>query len=263
VSESGFHAWRGRPTNYGEDSDQTLAERLVKALSNSWFTYGVRRLTDEIRDQGDLVNHKRVARVKRKYGIYPRIPKAFVITTDSDHDLPIAENHLNREFSVDGPNQVWVSDITYLRGVGHWWFLAVIIDLFSRRVVGWSVANHMRAELVCSALDQAIAHRGTLPKMFHSDRGSQYASEVLKDMLRDSDVTQSMSRRANCWDNAVAESFFGRLKSECIGDLCFETEKQVRQHIFEYIEVFYNRKRRHSYLNNKSPHDFESEMTFH
>lgn len=201
------------------------------------------------------MNHKRVARLKQENGIYPKQYKRFVVTTDSNHDKSVADNLLNREFEVDEPNQVWVSDITYIDTSLGFVYLAVVIDLFSRAVVGWQLADHMRAELVCDAVRMAQARRGCLPKLFHSDRGSQYVSEELEAVL--TNVTISMSRKGNCWDNAVAESFFGTLKTEHVNFENYYNMREARTSLFRYIEGFYNRKRRHSFLGNRAPMEFE------
>lgn len=217
--------------------------------------YGVPRLTQELKAQGETINHKRVARLKREHSIYPKQHKRFVVTTDSKHNQRIAQNALNRQFSVDEPNKVWVSDITYIPLATGYVYLAVVIDLYSRAVVGWQLANHMRAELVCEAVAMAKTRRGCLPELFHSDRGSQYVSEELENMLVG--VTISMSRKGNCWDNAVAESFFGTLKTEHVNFEKYFNLREARTSLFQYIEGFYNRRRRHSHLGYRSPDNFE------
>lgn len=238
--------------------DGRLLALLWAFFIESQRTYGVRRLTDDLKDAGEVVNHKRVARLKQENGLYPKQHKAYVITTDSTHGKAVAENILDRQFRVDAPNEVWVSDITYIGTASGWVYLAVIIDLYSRQVIGWQVAEHMRAELVCQALAQACARRGCLPKLFHSDQGVQYVSERLEDMLKG--VTISMSRKGNCWDNAVAESFFGTLKTEHVNFEKYKNIHEARMSLFQYIEGFYNRKRRHSHLGNVAPEVFEAMM---
>lgn len=233
-----------------------LLPKLMKCYHDNQKVYGVPRLTRELNDQGEAINHKRVARLKREHSIYPKQHKRFVVTTDSRHEKPVAQNELNREFNVDESNKVWVSDITYIPIATGYVYLAVVIDLYSRAVVGWQVANHMRAELVCEAVAVAQARRGCLPELFHSDRGSQYVSEELEDLLED--VTISMSRKGNCWDNAVAESFFGTLKTEHVNFEKYFNLREARTSLFQYIEGFYNRKRRHSHLGYISPNNFEA-----
>lgn len=256
VSKSGYYDWRSRPENPRQTDETRIVTHLKACFEASQRTYGVRRLTDDLNDALDeRVNHKRVARLKQKHGIYPKQHKAYVVTTDSGHGKPVADNQLDRQFRVSRPNAVWVSDITYIATDAGWVYLAVVIDLYSRMVIGWQLAEHMRAELVCQAVAMARARRGCLPELFHSDRGSQYVSEELEDVLEG--VTISMSRKGNCWDNAVAESFFGTLKTEHVNHEVFDTIYDARLSLFQFIEGFYNRKRRHSYLGNVSPVRFE------
>lgn len=239
-----------------KQKDVRLLEQLNRFFQESQRTYGVRRLTDDLKDAGEEVNHKRVARLKREHGIYPKQHKAYVITTDSRHGQAVADNLLDRRFTVDTPNAVWVSDITYIGTAAGWVYLAVIIDLYSRMVIGWQVAEHMRAELVCQALAHARARRRCLPALFHSDQGVQYVSEALEEQLNG--VTVSMSRKGNCWDNAVAESFFGTLKAELVDHESYKNIRDARMSLFQYIEGFYNRRRRHSHLGNIAPEVFEA-----
>ena len=228
---------------------------MKQCFQDSQKTYGVIRLTEDLKEQGENINHKRVARLKRENSIYPKQHKAFVVTTDSTHGKAVASNVLNRQFRVFKPNEVWVSDITYIATKSGWVYLAVVLDLYSRMVVGWQLGDHMRAELVCQAVENAEFSRACLPKLFHSDRGSQYVSEELEDVL--SGVTISMSRKGNCWDNACAESFFGTLKTEHVNHENYKNIDEARMSLFQYIEQFYNRKRRHSHLGYVSPSSFE------
>jgi len=238
-----------------EQSDTELLPKLVECFEQSQSTYGVRRLTDDLNDLGEDVNHKRVARLKQEYDIYPKQHKKFVVTTDSTHGRVVAKNVLNRQFTVNKPNTVWVSDITYIGTATGWIYLATIIDLYSRMIIGWQLANHMRSSLVCEAIDNAKRNRGCLPELFHSDRGSQYVSDEVDAKLKT--VNISMSRKGNCWDNAVAESFFGTLKTEHVNHERYKNIQEARLSLFQYIEGFYNRKRRHSHLGNISPLKFE------
>jgi transposase InsO family protein len=194
-------------------------------------------------------------------GICVRPKRRFKPTTDSNHSLPIAENVLGRNFSAPEPDKAWVADITYIPTCQGWLYLAVIIDLFSRRVVGWSMAEHMRVDLVLAALQAALGHRIPAPSglVFHSDRGSQYASGDYRGALQAAGISCSMSRRGNCWDNAVAESFFGTLKTEFVHAQSFATREIAKTAIVEWIEVFYNRQRIHSTLNYLSPVQFEQQ----
>lgn len=238
-----------------KQDDVQLLETLRDCFTQSQRTYGVRRLTDDLNALGEGVNHKRVARLKRENAIYPKQHKAYVVTTDSAHGQAVADNVLDRQFTVDNPNAVWVSDITYIRNAAGWVYLAVIIDLYSRMVVGWQLAEYLRAELVCQALAQAHARWGCLPQLFHSNQGVQYVSEAVETMLKD--VAISMSRKGNCWDNAVAESFFGTLKTEHVNHESYQNLAEARMSLFQDIEGFYNRRRRHSHLGNVAPEVFE------
>jgi transposase InsO family protein len=194
----------------------------------------------------------------RENGISARPLKKFRKTTDSNHNFPIAPNLLERHFEADSTDQVWVSDITYIWTARGWAYLAVIVDLFSRRVVGWSLENHMRTELVLNALEMAHGHRSITPGLiFHSDRGVQYASNEFREVLSKHGITQSMSRKGDCWDNAVAESFFATIKRELVRKCLWLNPRAARASIHEYIEVFYNRKRKHSTNGNLSPVDYE------
>ena len=194
-----------------------------------------------------------------KLGIRPRQKRKFKVTTDSSHAFPVAENVLNRDFTTTEPDRAWVADMTYIATAEGWLYLAIIIDLFSRRVVGWSMAEHMRTELVSTALKAALGHRipASTGLVFHSDRGSQYASTDYQNALKIADIAGSMSRRANCWDNAVAESFFGTLKTELIHPMIFATRAKAKTVIAEWIEVFYNRQRIHSTIGYLAPVQFE------
>jgi transposase InsO family protein len=254
VSTSGFYHWRSKPKEI-PTKDEKLLDKLISLFDESQGTYGVTRLTNDLRELGEVINHKRVARAKRENGLYPKQCRYFVVTTDSKHGKPVAKNHLNRQFKVSEPNTVWVSDITYIPYRHGMLYLSVVLDLHSRKVIGWQLANHMKAELVSETIERAIVRRGCLPKLFHSDRGSQYVSELVANKLQG--VTISMSRKGNCWDNAVAESFFGTLKLEHINFENYVTMDQARASLFNYIEGFYNRTRKHSSLNYLSPNDFE------
>ncbi len=257
VSLSGYYSWQSRPMSKRDIENQKLLTMLQNSFAQSHKTYGILRLQADLKNQGVIANHKRIAQIKRKNDIYPRQFKCFVTTTDSNHDSPVAKNELNRAFDKVKKNQVWVSDITYITTNVGWVYLAVIIDLYARKVVGWDVDNHMRASLVCNALSNATETRNGLPEMFHSDRGVQYVSEELEKILDKKKVTISMSRKGNCWDNAVSESFFGTLKQELIHHEKYKNLEEVRMSLFKYIEAFYNRKRLHSTLGYKSPDEYE------
>lgn len=202
------------------------------------------------------MNHKVVEDLMHEHGISPRRKRKFRSTTDSKHQLPINENVLNRDFSPERPNEVWASDITYIETHEGWLYLAAFIDLHSRMVIGWSMSSNIDAELVVSAYQMALNRRGIHPRIVHSDRGCQYASGYFRKVLSD-ECIQSMSRKANCWDNAVCESFWGTLKSELIYHHTFRTRDEARTAIFDYIEIFYNKRRLHSSLGYLSPEEFE------
>jgi putative transposase len=220
--------------------------------------YGSPRVQEALKKKGIHHNHKKVEKIMKENGISAKRKKKFKITTDSNHKLPIAENVLNRQFQTEEKDKVWVSDITYVSTEEGWLYLSVFIDLYSRKVLGWSMSSWITAELVLNAFRMAIAKRGyKVSPLVHSDRGSQYASDMFVDELKLRSCDQSMSRKGNCWDNAVAESFFGTLKTELIHNEKFKTKKEAEEKIFDYVEIFYNRQRLHSTLNYMTPEEFE------
>lgn len=258
VSTSGFYAWSKRAPSPRKQADEILKPKILEAFEASRRTYGSPRILTDLQEQGLAVARKRVARLMRALGLVAVPLRRFRTTTDSAHDRPVAENLLGRSFEATGPDQKWAADITYVWTWQGWLYLAVVVDLFSRRVVGWSMADHLRTDLVLGALEMAIGRR--LPSadlLHHSDRGSQYASDRYRSLLADYGIDCSMSRRGNCWDNAVVESFFGTLKNELIYRRPWPSRSQARTAIAEYIEVFYNGIRRHSYLDNQSPVEHE------
>jgi len=238
-----------------------MRDRIRAAFAESRRTYGRVRLTKELRDNGIEINEKRVRRLMKAEGLRAKAACKFKATTDSKHSRPVAPNILDRNFTAEAPNQKWVGDITYIWTQEGWLYLAVIIDLFNRKVVGWSSKKRMTAELVCEALSMAVAMRGTMPKtLCHFDRGSQYVSDIFQALLKQCGFTCSMSRRGNCWDNAVAESFFHSLKVEAVYGETFRTRKEANSALFDWIECFYNVKRRHSALGYLSPVAFEQKQ---
>lgn len=258
VSRSGYYAWEKRPVSKRQQEDVRLLELIEHTHKDNRGTYGSPRITDVLKDLGETVGRHKVASIMRKNGIIGLPPKKFRKTTDSDHNLPVAENLLDREFDVECPNEAWVGDITYIWTARGWVYLAVILDLFSRRVVGWALDDHMRSELVLKALEMAIGHRDIMPgAIFHSDRGSQYASDAHQRALERAGMVQSMSHKGDCWDNAVAESFFATIKRELINRCFWINKTAVRSAVHEYIEVFYNRKRKHSTNGNICPVEYE------
>jgi putative transposase len=261
VSRSGYYARCRRPPSLRNLENQKLSQQIEEIHQASRQTYGSPRIQLALQAQGLQVGRNRVIRLMEHLGINARVKRQFVTTTDSNHDLPIAENVLNRTFTTLEPDRSWVADITYVATEEGWLYLAVILDLFSRRVIGWSMADHMRTDLVLTALESALGQR--IPSqaglVFHSDRGSQYASHDYRAALKIAGITCSMSRRANCWDNAVAESFFGTLKTELVHRYTFQTHRKARTVIAEWIEVFYNRQRIHSSIGYVSPVQFEED----
>jgi transposase InsO family protein len=238
--------------------DRQLTSRIRVLHAESRGSYGSPRIYRDLAAAGEAVSRKRVARLMQENGLAGRRKRRFRQTTDSAHALPVAKNWLKRHFSPAAPNQAWAADITYIRCWEGWCYLAVVIDLFSRRVVGWAVAEHMHTELVLEALQRAIIQRRPAAGLVHhSDRGSQYASAAYRAALAKHGIVQSMSRKGNCWDNAVVESFFATLKEECIHRGSWPTRARVRAAITEYIEQFYNCRRRHSTLDHVSPVDYE------
>lgn len=235
-----------------------LTEAIRASFMANRETYGSPRLCSELQEAGHCCSEKRVARIMRECGLKAVLPRRFVVTTDSNHGLPVAENLLCRQFASEEPNRRWASDITYIWTSEGWLYLAVVLDLFSRRVVGWSMDSTMHRSLVLGAWKMAkSSRRPSVGLLCHSDRGSQYASDDYQRELRDVGAVCSMSRKGNCWDNAPMESFFGSLKRELVHRVRFATRQEARLALFDWIEVWYNQKRRHSSLGNVSPETFE------
>lgn len=252
VSPSGFYAWQRRPESQRSREDRRLRVYIRSAFFVSRETYGTPRIQDELLSQGIHCGRQRIGRLMKEEGLVPKKARRFRRTTISTAHHPKAENVLNRQFSSDFPNRVWAGDITYLRAGGSWLYLAVILDLFSRRVVGWSISSSLGKELAQSALTRAIFERAPGPGLLHhSDRGCQYTSTDYQAQLRENNVVASMSRKGDCWDNAVVESFFATLKIE-LGDT-FSSCKTAQVALFDYIEIFYNRQRRHTAIGSISP----------
>ena len=258
VSRSGYYAWLARTPSGRKAAEHLLLADMRKARRKH-RDYGSPRMTRELKKTHGRLGHNRVARLMRDNGLLVRPKRKFVLTTDSKHGFVVAENLLNRQFSVAAPGKVWVSDITYIRAVHGWMYLCVFIDLFSRRVVGWAVENHMQASLVTKAWKNALHYRRIFTDLIvHSDRGVQYCCKETRDVFAESrNVTQSMSRKGNCWDNACAESFFSTLKRELDIDKTILTESELRRTLFQYLEGYYNTRRMHSYLGYQTPSEFE------
>ncbi len=243
--------------------DKKLNELIEIIFVQGRQNYGTRRIKDQLKQRyGLVVSRRRIGAIMRDLGLVAKTKKRYKInTTNSNHNLPIAPNLLERDFYASSPDEKYVGDITYIPTNEGWLYLATVIDLYSRRIVGWSMDDTMKVSLVNDALNMAlISRKPSKGLIWHTDRGSQYASYAHKDLLKQHGIKQSMSRKGNCWDNAVAESFFHTLKTELIYHEIYETKAQANQSIFEWIEVYYNRQRMHSSNNNLSPVEFEEKM---
>ena len=240
-------------------ANQKLVLKIKEVYHQSKKRYGAPRVYHALRQQGHSCNHKRIERLMRLNDIRAKQSKRYKITTQSDHQHTVASNLLARNFEADRPNQKWVSDITSLPTAEGWLYLAAVMDLHSRKIVGWAMANRMTSDLVCNAFKMAVAHRQPgYGLLHHSDRGSQYAGQFYQDLLKQHQCQISMSRKGNCWDNAPIESFFATLKNELAHHQSYQTRTHARSDIFAYIEGFYNRTRLHSTLAYKSPDQFEN-----
>jgi transposase InsO family protein len=258
VSRAGFYAAQARPVPGRARGDAQLAVEIAAIHGESRQRYGSPRVHAELRARGRGVSRKRVARLMRRRGLAARRRRRYRITTDSRHPFPVAANVLARQFTAPAPDAAWVTDITYIPTGEGWLYLAVILDLYSRRIVGWAMSDRLTRQLALDALGMALARRQPAPGLLHhSDRGSQYASGDYQTALGRQGIVGSMSRRGDCWDNAVAESFFATLKVELVHDALWPTRAAARTALFDYIEVFYNQQRRHSSLGFLSPLAFE------
>jgi transposase InsO family protein len=258
ASPGGYYDWRRRPTSDGAQRREALVVSIRAIHREVKARYGSPRIHAELVARGEPCSVNTVAKLMREHGIVAKTRRKFRCTTDSNHDRPVAENVVNRRFEPEAENRVWAADITYIATREGWLYLAAVEDLYSRRIVGWSMSERIDSRLVVDALEMAVARR--LPDaglVAHSDRGSQYASEHYQRLLAGHGITCSMSRRANCWDNAPMESFFASLKKELIHGEAYATREEARASLFEYIEVFYNRVRRHSSLDYRSPIEYE------
>ncbi len=263
VSTSGYHDWRTRPASKRQESDLEFVSLIKRIQNESNGTYGSPRVTEELVAMGFEINEKRVARIMKNFGISAEKPRAFrVSTTDSNHDLPVAPNRLDRNFEVGTLNKVWVSDITYIETNDGFAYLTLVHDLGNREPVGWHLSHDMTAESVLEAFRKAVKKRKPEAGLIiHSDRGVQYASNAFRGFLKDYRFIQSMSRKGNCWDNAVAESFFHTLKTECLYRLEHKPDfEELRKILFDYIEIFYIRRRRHSSLGYLSPMEYANKI---
>lgn len=258
VSRSGYYSWWRQEETSGAEA--AMVEQIKEVYGQSRGLYGSPRIAAELRDRGVQCSKNRIARIMRKHGIVARTKRKFKVTTQSKHTKVVSENLVKQEFHAERPNQLWTSDITYVWTKEGWLYLALILDVCTRIIVGWSVSSRLASELVVAAFKRALrAYRITSEMIFHSDRGSQYASDELRAALVEVGIRQSMSGTGNCYDNAITESLIHTIKTELIYLHQYETREEAASSIFEYIEVFYNRQRRHSALNNKSPFVFRQQ----
>ncbi len=258
VSRSSYYAWRQSTPSHRALENQGISEKIKVIFIESRQTYGTRRIKRALERKSRIVSRRRISRLMKAMNLSCKSKKKFRMTTDSNHPFTVSENKLNRKFMVEKANTHYVGDITYIPTQSGWLYLAVVIDLFSRNVVGWSMADNMRTGLVNDALLMALWKRKP-PQglLWHTDRGSQYASDNHRQLLQEHRIIQSMSRKGNCWDNAVSESFFHTLKTELTHHVKFITKEEAKQTIFEFIEVFYNRMRMHSANDYLSPVEYE------
>ena len=261
VSRSGYYQWLSAPMSTRTKENRLLDKQIQSIYKANQGNYGSPRIAIDLIKQGIKVSENRVARRMKKMHLKAKTKKKFRVTTDSKHNLPVSPNLLQRDFSTTAINQKWVGDITYVHTQEGWLFLATVIDLHSRSVIGWSMDKRMTKSLVCNALKMALWRR-KFPKgvIMHTDRGSQYCSHQYQRLLRQYGLFSSMSRKGNCWDNAIAESFFKTLKSELVYHCCFSTRVEAKREIFKYIETYYNRLRRHSALDYKTPYEVEYQV---
>lgn len=258
VSRSGYYSWLNRPISNRNSENERLTKFIREVFLQNRNIYGTRRIAKILAKNDIFISRKRIGKLMAAAGLYCKTKRKFKVTTDSKHNKPISPNLLQRQFDVVHPDTYWVGDITYIPTKEGWLYLAIVIDLYSRQVIGWSMANHMKTKLINNALTMAIWKRK--PKrglIWHSDRGSQYASDSHRSILKDHGIIQSMSRKGDCWDNAVAESFFHSLKTELTNHYQFNNHQEAKNVIFEYIEVFYNQIRIHSANNYLAPVEFE------
>lgn len=258
VSRQGFYSWLKRPLSLREIANQQLDSKIKKAFDKHKARYGAPRITQELKATGESASQKRIARRMQVLQLKAKQARKYRVTTDSQHKKPVAPNLLKQDFVAHCPNQKWVGDITYLWTQSGWLYLATVMDLHSRKIIGWSMSNRINKELVCDALLMAIWRRH-FPKnvIVHTDRGSQYCSDKYQQLLLDNQLICSMSGKGNCYDNSAMESFFHTLKVECTHDYHFLNREEAKQTIFDYIETYYNRIRRHSNNGYLSPDEFE------
>jgi putative transposase len=260
VSRGGYYGWQNRPQSPQGQRREVIRRAARDSFQTSDGIYGYRKVHQDLREEEILCCLETVRKVMRAEGLVSCVKRQFVVTTDSNHQSPISDNVLDRDFQATGLNQKWAADITYIATKEGWLYLAVVLDLFSRKIVGWATSASLETPLVLKALQMAVDQRHPEPGLIHhSDRGSQYASDAYGDVLQTRLCVRSMSRKGNCWDNAPVESFFGKLKREWVRRKSYETRIEARSELFKYIEMFYNRQRRHAAIDYMSPTDFENQ----
>jgi putative transposase len=258
ISRSSYYAYESKFLSKREETNQRLMPMVQEIFKINRKAYGYRRVSDELKKRGENCGKHKTASLMRKLNLRPVVKRRFKLTTDSKHSLPIFTNVLNRNFKPGKMNQAWTSDITYIETAQGWLYLAVVMDLYSRTIVGWAMDKNMMVDLVENALKMALSRRKiSAGLLLHSDRGSQYASREYQKLLTKHGIICSMSRRGNCWDNAPMESFFRSLKVECVYQQSFQQREEAKSEVFSYIEGFYNRQRKHSALNYLSPLEYE------
>lgn len=259
VSRSGYYAWTTRLPSPRQIENEQLTMSIRRIFIQSRKTYGAYRIHLDLMDEGKSCGKNRVAALMQRSGLCAKARRKYRNTTDSHHHLPLAPDLVKRDFSATEANQLWTSDITYIWTAEGWLYLAIILDVFSRKIVGWAMKERMRKDLILDAIIQAMGRRHHQPgTIFHSDRGSQYASHAVRNLLKQRGFQQSMGKTGSCYDNAITETFFHSLKTELIHGESIETRQQAQQMIFDYIEVFYNRERRHSAIGYLAPAVFEA-----
>jgi len=260
VSRTAYYSWLKRPVSARQQRDKELLVHIKEIYLIGRKTYGSPRIHDEMKKRNINCSRKRVERLMKKNDIVSIHKNKFISTTNSKHNLPVAPNVLNRKFYADEPNQVWVADITYIPTREGWLYLAAVLDIYSRKIVGWAMGDRITTELITDAFNMAIYQRSPgVGLIHHSDRGCQYASNLYQETLQQHGIICSMSRKGDCWDNAVMESFFHTLKTELVNHRRYQLRTQAKRDIFEYIEVFYNRLRSHSSIGYVSPEFYEKQ----
>ena len=258
VSCSGYYNWLDRPISNRDKENKELTKMIEEIFTQNRNVYGTRRIAKKLAESGISISRHRIGKLMAAAGLSCKTKRKFKVTTDSKHNKPISPNLLKRQFDAAQPDTYWVGDITYIPTQKGWLYLATVIDLYSRQIIGWSMADNMKAKLVNDALTMALWKRKPAKGLiWHTDRGSQYASDSHRNILKDHGIIQSMSKKGDCWDNAVAESFFHTLKTELTNHYQFKNQQEAKNVIFEYIEVFYNRIRIHSANNYLAPAEFE------